>query len=127
MYKTLTVLTVFLLLTTTILPGCQHKIRLTQPDDAQTTPPITNTYDAVRKIPKDASKAVLQHNLKFLLKNIQRSRHKERRSIEKSFRLLQQQPRIVSALMQYYNNLPRDEEETLREELKLLNKYNENH
>jgi hypothetical protein len=30
-------------------------------------------------------------------------------------------------MWQYYNNLPRDEEETLREELRLLNKYHENH
>jgi hypothetical protein len=30
-------------------------------------------------------------------------------------------------LYQYYYELPRDEEETLREELKLLNKYHENH
>ena len=30
-------------------------------------------------------------------------------------------------LYQYYYELPRDEEETLREELKLLNKYNQNH
>ena len=30
-------------------------------------------------------------------------------------------------MWQYYNDLPRDEEETLREELKLLNKYNQNH
>jgi hypothetical protein len=30
-------------------------------------------------------------------------------------------------MWQYYHDLPRDEEETLREELKLLNKYNQNH
>jgi len=30
-------------------------------------------------------------------------------------------------MWQYYYDLPRDEEETLREELKLLNKYNQNH
>jgi hypothetical protein len=30
-------------------------------------------------------------------------------------------------MWQYYHDLPRDEEETLREELKLLNNYNQNH
>lgn len=95
------------LLIVCLLLGCQNTIHLTQPRFEPLTPPNTRLLDTVLKIPPNASKEILLQNLGVIQTGIHQSRRKDLSSIEKSFRALHQQPHIVSALGQFYEELPK--------------------